>query len=512
MANSRQKIKKTTGLIVPLALGVLVIITSILITNKNFSSLLKSKAATSDRPIKYYMVDRVRSGSDFATLAGWGINTAVVAIPTNGSDSSWQSVYNAAHTANINIVIWPLDPGGDNNCGWESPFYKPVDGNYIGTVTKMMDWWANKPGVIGIVTFHEPMWESSTGCKDSIADLSSIYQQIHSYTNNPNFEVYGYIDNIVDAPQMTGFQSYADMDKIMDVAVTWHHCAGNVEGNCEGGSNSALGKINNDRAKLASVNSRVKLIFLMQTFTMGSSYGTKFTLSELENYSCDFLNTKALDGFGFYTWDEGWYSGNLKKWTDLQPAVAYINSNCIYNTGTTPFITTTPTNLPKPTNIPTLVPTHIPTATTTFQPTRVPTPTVTKTPTPRPTNIPTNIPKNTNTPSPIPTVQSSNIMQISSIYYDFSRNWWRTNRVGIHIKVVDNETKNPVLFARVYYTVTNKTTGITWSNSGYTNYSGVETYNIYNVPKGCYTTSISKVTTVTGRTWDGISPKNEACY
>ena len=70
----------------------------------------------------------------------------------------------------------------------------------------------------------------------------------------------------------------------------------------------------------------------MQTFKQGSSgaYAGKFTLSELENYSCDFVNSGSLDGFGFYTWDEGWYTGNLKSFTDLQPAIPYIHSTCVH--------------------------------------------------------------------------------------------------------------------------------------------------------------------------------------
>jgi hypothetical protein len=336
-----------------------------------------SAQAALTRPMKYYLVDRVRTNSDYATLSGWGINSAVVAIPTNGSTSSWQSVYNAAHAANVGIIIWPVDPQGDNNCGWESPFNSPQNGNYITKVTTMLDWWANKPGVLGIVTFHEPMWSTSAGCKDSVADLSAIYDQIHAYTQNPEFKIFGYI-NTLDTSTIkngdgggTGVGGYtgpADLAKIQDVAILWLHCAGNVEGPCEGGSGSALSRITSGRSTLSSVNSPVQLVFIIQTFTMGSSYGTKFTLSQLETYSADFINTNALDGFGYYTWDEGWYSGNLKKWTDLQPAVPYI-----YN-----LIS----GIPSPTSSPTPLPTHTPV------PTLSPTPTVRPTNTPVPTSTP----------------------------------------------------------------------------------------------------------------------------
>lgn len=275
------------------------------------------------RPTKYYGVDRVRSNTDFATLASWGINTAVVAISTGGSTSTWQPVYDAASAAGVNIVIWPLDPGGDNNCGWESPFNAPVNGNYISKVTNLLTWWANKPGVAGIVTFHEPMWSSSSGCKDNISDLSAIYSQIHAYTNNPAFEIYGYINTLNTSTikngdgSGTGISDYTgpvDLARIMDVATIWQHCAGRAEGPCEG-PNSALFRINEARTILTSVQSPVKSLFLQQTFTMSGGYTTKFTPDELYQYSCDFLNTGALDGFAYYTWDEGWYSSNLKSWT-----------------------------------------------------------------------------------------------------------------------------------------------------------------------------------------------------
>lgn len=310
--------------------------------------------AANSRPTKYYGVDRVLSNSDFAKLAGWGINMAIVTVPTNGSASSWQPVYDAAHNAGVNIVIWPMDPGGDNNCGWESPFNSPSGGNYISKVTNMLTWWANKPGVIGIVTFHEPMWSTSAGCKDQVSDLSAIYSQIHAYTNNPNFKIYGYI-NTLDTSTIrngdggnTGVTDYsgpADLDRIMDVAVIWQHCAGGAEGPCEG-SYSALSRINDSRAILNNANSHVELLFLMQTFT-ASGYSTKFTLSQLQQYSCDFLNTSALDGFAYYTWDAGWWA-DLHSWTDLQPGVTYINNNCVNKSGVSPVPTSTPGNGAKP--------------------------------------------------------------------------------------------------------------------------------------------------------------------
>jgi hypothetical protein len=297
-------------------------------------------AHAATRPLKYYAVDRIVSNSEFATLATYNINSAVVAVSTNGSTSSWQSTYNAARAANINIIIWPLDPGGDNVCGWESPFNSPDNGDYISKIRTMLDWWANKPGVLGINTFHEPMWSTSKGCKDSVADLSAVYQQIHTYTNNPNFEVYGYINTLNTSTIRNGdgngtgvidYTGPADLAKIMDVAVIWQHCAGDVEGPCEG-SNSAMSRINESRSILTNAQSHVKLLFLQQTFTT-SGYSVKFTPDEFYKYSCDFLNTGALDGFAYYTWHTGWSNWpDLSTWSDLKAKLPTIYNDCVADT------------------------------------------------------------------------------------------------------------------------------------------------------------------------------------
>ncbi len=109
--------------------------------------------------LKYYLVDRVLSNPDFATLAGWGINTAVVDIGINDSTASWQSVLTAASNAGVNIIIWPNQGGDVAGCGWETPFDSPQNGNYIWRVTSMLDFWAGNPHVDGIVIAHEPAGE-----------------------------------------------------------------------------------------------------------------------------------------------------------------------------------------------------------------------------------------------------------------------------------------------------------------------------------------------------------------
>jgi hypothetical protein len=283
-----------------------------------------------NRLLKYYLVDRVLSNSDYATLASWGVDTAVVDMGINSS-SSWNSVVTAAANAGINIVIWP-DQGGDvSGCGWETPFNSPQNGDYIWRITNMLDALGGNPHVIGIVIAHEAMWNQGT-CRTLISDMAAVKTQIKNYIltkfGRTDFKIWNYIDNISDIPQIQDYSGPSDYAKIMDVAVTWQHCAGNAESSCDTGSYSALAKINDDRNKINAAGGGVELVYIMQTFTSGGSYGTKFTLPQLENYSCEFLNTSALDGFGFYTWNAGWWP-DLHSWTDLQPAVPYIHNSCV---------------------------------------------------------------------------------------------------------------------------------------------------------------------------------------
>lgn len=322
-------------------------------------SALPAPAALPARPMQLYLVDRVRTHADYAQLAAWGINAAVVDISISASTATWQAEYDAANAAGVQIIIWPNQGGDVSGCGWETPFNS---GN-IDRVKPMLDYWGTR--AIGIVTAHEPMWDSSSGCNDSVPTLTSLHNQIHAYVGNPGFEVYVYVDNISDARYLDGYTGPSDYDAIMDVGVTWQHCAGGAEGTCS----SALSRINTDRSLLTAAGSNVKLIYLIQTFTAGGSYSTKFTLSELQTWSCSFINTSALDGFGYYTWDEGWYSGNLRAWTDLWPAVPYVYQTCIG--GTVPTITpggptstiAPPTATRTATAIPTITNTPGPTAT-----------------------------------------------------------------------------------------------------------------------------------------------------
>ena len=265
-----------------------------------------STTAASTRPTHYYLVDRVRSNTDFATLASWGINTAVVDMYVNGTTSSWQSVLTAASNAGVNIVIWPDQTGGSDvdGCRWENPFNNPQNGDYIWSVKPMLDAIGSNPHVIGIVSAHEPEWATSA-CRTSVNDMATIKTQLKNYMQakgRTDFKVWNFIDNITDLGygNTADYSGPADIPRIMDVAVTWQHCAGNAESSCDVGSNSALARINNDRARLtaAGLNGTVELVFIMQTFTTSSPYSTRFTLPQLENYSCEFLNTSALDGFG----------------------------------------------------------------------------------------------------------------------------------------------------------------------------------------------------------------------
>jgi hypothetical protein len=169
----------------------------------------------------------------------------------------------------------------------------------------------------------------------SFDEMAGLKDQLKAYTQSKGHEikVWNYIDNLYSRAMLPDNQ----LERIMDVAVTWQHCAGGVEGPCNTSSpTSALSMILNDRQRIADSGAQVELVFLIQTFTT-TGYSTKFTLTELQNYSCEFLNTSALDGFGFYTWHAGWWS-DLHRWPDVQPAVRYIYDSCARHSPGLPII------------------------------------------------------------------------------------------------------------------------------------------------------------------------------
>jgi hypothetical protein len=273
------------------------------------------------RATRYYLADRVIQNTDFAKLANWGVNTAIVDFDVNGSALEWRAVFASAAAANINVVIWPSDWNDPRpHCGWEAPYPVSASGD-ITKVKNLLDVASQYPNFIGIVNAHESFWT----CDMSFDEMAGLKEKLKAYALSKGraIKVWNYIDNLYNRSMLPDNQ----IERILDVAVTWQHCAGNVEGTCNTESpNSALNMIRNDRKRIADSGAKVELVFIMQTFTTGG-YSTKFTLSQLQDYSCEFLNTSALDGFGFYTWHAGWWS-DLHSWTELQPAVPYVYNHC----------------------------------------------------------------------------------------------------------------------------------------------------------------------------------------
>jgi hypothetical protein len=286
--------------------------------------VMKPRLLSATRTLKYYLADRVINNGDFAQLAGWGINTAIVDFDVNGDPTTWSTVFIEAAKYNINIVIWPSDWINPRpNCDWEAPYPVSTNGD-ITKVKPLMDVASQYPNFIGIINGHESF---STCTNLTFNEMAGLKDQLKAYalSKGRNIKVWNYIDNLYDTSKFPNYQ----IARIMDVAVTWNHCAGNSEMSCDIGSDSALAEIISDRSRLtnAGLEGNVELVYIIQTFTYDSPYTTKFTLPQLEKYSCEFLNTSALDGFGFYTWDAGWWP-DLHDWTDLQPAIPYIYNTC----------------------------------------------------------------------------------------------------------------------------------------------------------------------------------------
>ena len=278
-----------------------------------------------ERTQKYYMADRVINNGDFAKLAGWGIDTAMVDFDVNGSAATWRAVFTEAAKYNINIVIWPSDWNNPRaNCNWEAPYPVSTNGD-ISRVKPLLDVASQYPNFIGIINGHESFW---TCTNMTFNEMAGLKDQLTAYalSRGRTIKVWNYINGLYDFSMLPDNQ----ISRIMDVALIWKHCAGNAEGYCDYGNNSALAQILSDRARLinAGLDGKVELVYIIQSFSTSGAYATKFTVSQLANYSCEFLNTNGLDGFGFYTWDAGWWS-DLHSWTDLQPAIPYIHDTCI---------------------------------------------------------------------------------------------------------------------------------------------------------------------------------------
>jgi hypothetical protein len=290
--------------------------------------------------MKYYGVDRGSpfTDSNYSTLAQHSVRTIIVDTfindSSNSSSARWSNIKSLAAKYNFNYVIWPNQGGDVSGCGWETPFNSPVDGYYIGRVTTMLDSFASDPHFLGMVSSHEPRWNVST-CKTSIPDLAAIKSQLKSYMaakGRPDFKVWSYMGNITNLSKMSGYVPQNIQD-VMDVAVTWQHCFGGAEGSCPYAKNQII----TDRAfiKNAGFEGKVELVFLFQTFGMGSGSGyTMPTLSDMQTWDCQFIGTNALDGFMYYTWG-AWYTTDLSNHPELWPEMNRVNDSCI-NAGATP--------------------------------------------------------------------------------------------------------------------------------------------------------------------------------
>lgn len=281
--------------------------------------------AGSVRPLKYYVVDRVRKKADFATLAAWGINTAIISFDINGKATDWQNVFVEAAKYDINIVIWPSDWKDPRpNCDWEAPY--PISPN--GDITKvkpLLDVASQHPNFIGIVNGHEYFWTCTNMTFDEMAGLKD---QLTTYalSKGRSIKIWNYSDSLFDESRLPSSQ----IARIMDVAVIWKHCAGDKTDRCSG-KKSTLTRIKNSRARLTQLGlgGKVELVFIIQTFLSDSPYDGKFSLPQLEGFSCEILHSSLVDGFGYYTWDAGWWS-DLHDWPDLQPAILFTHDNCFH--------------------------------------------------------------------------------------------------------------------------------------------------------------------------------------
>ncbi len=303
------------------------------------------------RTMKYYGVDRGSPFSDanYANLASHSVKTIIVDTyindASNSTSSKWSNVKALADKYNFNYVIWPNQGGDVSGCRWEYPFNAPVNGYYIGRVTTMLDFFASDPHFIGMVSSHEPSSAVSTGCNSTIADMTAIKSQLKTYMQSKgraDFKVWNYIDNITNLMSMSGYTP-ADIERVMDVAVTWQHCFGTAEGTCPAAKNKIIADRN--YINQAGLDGKVDLVYLFQTFGY-TNYGyTMPTLADMQAWDCQFVATNALDGFMYYTWG-AWYDTDLANHPELWPEMDRVYNSCVNTISVAPTPSSSPVVVP----------------------------------------------------------------------------------------------------------------------------------------------------------------------
>jgi hypothetical protein len=163
--------------------------------------------------LKYYLVERVLNNADFATLAAWGINTAMVDFNVNGKSTDWQAVFVEPAKYNINIVIWPSDWNNPRpNCDWEAPYPVSTNGD-ITKVKPLLDVASQYPNFIGIINAHESLWTCTNMTFDEMAGLKD---QLKTYTltKSRTIRVWNYIDGIYDKSKLPASQNPCSLTAI----------------------------------------------------------------------------------------------------------------------------------------------------------------------------------------------------------------------------------------------------------------------------------------------------------
>ena len=277
------------------------------------------------RQVKYYGVNTAPT-QDFLTLSKYSTNTIIISLDVDQSPSKWQEYFSEADKYNFNIVVFPHQWNNPRpNCGWGAPFH----GDDISPVKPMLDEIGGHQRLVGFVIAHEPFW---TSCPMTIEEMTSIRSQIKDYVwakHRRDLKIWSYVDNIY------GKVSGSDINRIMDVAITWQYCIADSEGSCS----DAKTKILRDREEInnAGLDGKVELVFLFQTFAVhGTKYGRMPNADEMYNWSCNFLATNALDGYFWYTWGAHQYSEDLDDNPHLWPVMNNIYNDCINIQGPSP--------------------------------------------------------------------------------------------------------------------------------------------------------------------------------
>lgn len=294
-----------------------------------------------------YGVTRINQSDWQTAKSELGVNIVEYRVSPSTSDADILSGLSYAQSLGVKVLLHIYDSPTNTN----APFYLD-NGNWAISARgiEILNLVENNLSVWALYTLHEPYSSSEYVCD---ADCQrEMYAFLKQYTSIPLYMDIGSLY----FPYNAGYQM---TDGMCDYCATFP-CTFRGEWTSQQSIAETLSRIDNDRWVQTNFMPNSKLVFLLNTYTLGdgSRYRmpTSSELATVRDYMCPNVHL-------YYPWSG--YDLSLDDVPELYPVIA---QGC----GQQPYPTNTPiptnTAFPNPTNTPTMQPTSTPT----MQPTSTP--------------------------------------------------------------------------------------------------------------------------------------------